>query len=75
MAIKIAPKNIQPVASAEKLLSKIRKVRKPTGKAKEAVTLRLSKECVSYFQREFGDEWRTQMQHAIENAHPKPASS
>jgi len=45
-----------------------KRVRKPSGKAKVAVTLRLSKECMDYFEREFGDDFRMQMQAVIESS-------
>lgn len=43
-----------------------RQKRKPSGKAKEAVTIRLTKDCVAYFKKAFGDDWRAEMQNALE---------
>lgn len=55
----------------EKLQRAERQKRKPSGKAKEAVTLRLSKDCVSSYLDEHGDEWRAIMQQLIEAGRPK----
>jgi hypothetical protein len=35
-------------------------------KAKIAVTLRLTQQCASYFQSRHGDDWRLEMQKALE---------
>lgn len=75
MAIKIAPVRrvtsasnavTTPLKSATTLVPPKRNVRKPTGKAKEAVTIRLSKECVQFYQDKWPDDWRSEMQSQIE---------
>lgn len=79
MAIKIAPKPINAAERFELQETQIlramgieRRKRKPTGKAKEAVTVRLPKDCVVYFQTKYGEEWRAKMQDIIENAVTDP---
>lgn len=81
MAIKIAPIRVvsstsnamtTPIKTATTLTPAKRNVRKPSGNAKEAVTLRLSKECIDAFTTAHGIEWRTEMQAALEKiAFPK----
>ena len=69
MAIKIAPKEAPKLTDRERELFervKRKNVRKPSGKAKEAVTLRLTKPCCARFHAKFGDDWRAEMQKILE---------
>lgn len=52
--------------SIEMSAAKNKNVRKPSGNAKEAVTLRLSKECLIEFRSAFKDGWRLKMQSVLE---------
>lgn len=57
-----------PDASPKPSAEPRKNVRKPSGKAKQAVTIRLSKGCVAFYAVQHGDEWRAKMQELLEQS-------
>lgn len=47
--------------------AKERQKRKPTGKAKVAVTLRLEQDVINYYQGQHSEGWRDGMQRALKS--------